>query len=86
MNKSIYLVIYIYMVTSQLRTTAPRDCHCSAQLRPPLKGLPSRATASRYVYTGPGGGVFVAGGPLLDFGKYQGRSFTSIRMFHTHTL
>ena len=42
------------MVTSQLRTTAPRDCHCSAQLRPPLKGLPSRATASRYVYTGPG--------------------------------
>jgi hypothetical protein len=24
-------------------------------------------------------------GPLLDFGKYQGRSFTSIQMFHTHT-
>ena len=47
--------IYIYIVTSQLRTTAPRDCHCSAQLRPPIKGLPSRATASRYVYTGPGG-------------------------------
>ena len=23
--------------------------------------------------------------PLLDFGKYQGRSFTSIQMFHTHT-
>ena len=42
-------------MTSQLRTTAPRDCHCSAQLRPPLKGLPSRATACRYVYTGPGG-------------------------------
>ena len=34
---------------------APRDCHCSAQLGPPLKGLPSRATASRYVFTGPGG-------------------------------
>ena len=47
--------IYIYNVTSQLRTTAPRDCHSSAQLRPPLKGLPSRATACRYVYTGPGG-------------------------------
>ena len=47
--------IYIYIVTSQLRTTAPRDCHSSAQLRPPLKGLPSRATACRYVYTGPGG-------------------------------
>ena len=37
------------------------------------------------------GGVFVGhrrprdtGGPLLDFGKYQGRSFTSIQMFHTH--
>ena len=43
------------MVTSQLRTTAPRDCHCSAQLWPPLKGLPSRATASRYLFTGPGG-------------------------------
>ena len=42
-------------MTSQLRTTVPRDCHCSAQLRPPLKGLPSRATACRYVYTGPGG-------------------------------
>ena len=42
-------------MTSQLRTTAPRDCHSSAQLRPPLKGLPSRATACRYVYTGPGG-------------------------------
>ena len=47
--------MYMYIVTSHLRTTAPRDCHCSAQLRPPLKGLPSRATASRYVYTGPGG-------------------------------
>ena len=49
-------------MTSQLRTTAPRDCHCSAQLRPPLKGLPSRATACRYVYTGPGG--VNPGGPL----------------------
>ena len=89
----VYIIyIYMYIVTSHLRTTAPRDCHCSAQLRPPLKGSPSRATASRYVYTGPGGVVFVGhrpprdpGGPLLDFGKYQGRSFTSIQMFHTHT-
>ena len=54
-NVYIYIYTYIYIVTSQLRTTAPRDCHCSAQLRPPLKGLPSRATACRYVYTGPGG-------------------------------
>ena len=43
------------MVTSQMRTTAPRDCHCSAQLRPPLEGLPSRATPCRYVFTGPKG-------------------------------
>ena len=43
------------MVTSQLRTTAPRDCHRSAQLQPPLEGLPSRANGRRYVFTGPGG-------------------------------
>ena len=55
------------MVTSQLRTTAPRDCHRSAQLQPPLEGLPSRANGRRYVFTGPGG-VFVGHRPPRDPG------------------
>ena len=46
----------IYIVTSQLRTTAPRNCHCSAQLRPPL-------TACKYGYTGPGVVSSLATGP-----------------------
>ena len=29
--------------------------------------------------------IRTSGEPLLDFGKYPGRSFTSIQMFHTHT-
>ena len=49
----------------------------------------------RYVFTGtlqrlrwpltamfPSGSIYIY--PLLDYGKYQGRSFTSIQMFHTH--
>ena len=73
-------------MTSQLRTTAPRDCHCSAQLRPPLKGLPSRATACRYVYTGPGGVSSLATDPSgTPVAPCKIRSFTSIQMVHTHT-
>ena len=73
-------------MTSQLRTTAPRDCHCSAQLRPPLKGLPSRATACRYVYTGPGGVSSLATDPPgTPVAPCKIRSFTSIQMAHTHT-
>ena len=73
-------------MTSQLRTTAPRDCHCSAQLRPPLKGLPSRATACRYVYTGPGGCLrWPPTPPGPRWPPANNRSFTSIQMVHTHT-
>ena len=72
-------------MTSQLRTTAPRDCHCSAQLRPPLKGLPSRATACRYVYTGPGGVFSLATDPPgTPVAPCKIRSFTYIQMVHTH--
>ena len=83
-------------MTSQLRTTAPRDCHSSAQLRPPLKGLPSRATACRYVYTGPGGVSSLATdrGPLefievLHLFRWYTHthtpSFTRNFVTHTHT-
>ena len=84
---NVYIYIYKYIVTSQLRTTAPRDCHCSAQLRPPLRGLPSRATACRYVYTGPGGCLrWPPTPPGPRWPPANNRSFTSIQMVHTHTL
>ena len=82
-------------MTSQLRTTAPRDCQCSAQLRPPLKGLPSRATACRYVYTGPGEvsslatdppGTPVAPANNRSLHLFRWYTHTYAFLVHTHTF
>ena len=82
---NVYIYIYINIVTSQLRTTAPRDCQCSAQLRPPLKGLPSRATACRYVYTGPGGVVVGHRPPRDPGGPLQIIEVLHLFRWYTHT-
>ena len=79
-------MIYIYIVTSQLRTTAPRDCHSSAQLRPPPKGFAVQGHCLQVRLHGSRGGVFIGHRPPRDpGGPLQIRSFTSIQMVHTHT-
>ena len=74
-------------MTSQLRTTAPRDCHSSAQLRPPPKGFAVQGHCLQVRLHGSRGGVFIGHRPPRDpGGPLQIRSFTSIQMVHTHAL
>ena len=73
-------------MTSQLRTTAPRDCHSSAQLRPPPKGFAVQGHCLQVRLHGSRGGVFIGHRPPRDpGGPLQIRSFTSIQMVYTHT-
>ena len=59
LNRTGMIYLYIYIVTSQLRTTAPRDCHSSAQLRPPPKGFAVQGRCLQVRLHGSRGGVFI---------------------------
>ena len=86
LNLTGMIYIYIYIVTSQLRTTAPRDCHSSAQLWPPPKGFAVQGHCLQVRLHGSRGGVFIGHRPPRDpGGPLQIRSFTSIQV-HTHAL